>query len=192
MSYFPLMIQLDQAPVLLVGGGRTAFHKARILVDFGACVWVVAPEVLPELEQLPVQVERRPFSGADLEQSDWTLVVAATDCRTVNGQVSRLCRQRRIPVNVVDDPELCSFYFPALLREGEVVCAVSSGGRSPLVTQYVKKKIRQVLPAGLGWINEQMGAFRKQLKGEETNPDKRKKRLQDRLRSLLESQEHTL
>ena len=90
MSYFPLMIQLDQAPVLLVGGGRTAFHKARILVDFGACVRVVAPEVLPELEQLPVQVERRPFSGADLEQSDWTLVVAATDCRTVNGQVSRL------------------------------------------------------------------------------------------------------
>lgn len=169
MSYFPLMIQLDQAPVLLVGGGRTAFHKARILVDFGACVRVVAPEVLPELEQLPVQVERRPFSGADLEQSDWTLVVAATDCRTVNGQVSRLCRQRRIPVNVVDDPELCSFYFPALLREGEVVCAVSSGGRSPLVTQYVKKKIRQVLPAGLGWINEQMGAFRKQLKGEETD-----------------------
>ena len=53
MSYFPLMIQLDQAPVLLVGGGRTAFHKARILVDFGACVRVVAPEVLPELEQLP-------------------------------------------------------------------------------------------------------------------------------------------
>ena len=128
MSYFPLMVQLEQAPVLLVGGGRTAFHKARILVDFGACVRVVAPEVLPELEQLPVQVERRPFSGADLEQSDWTLVVAATDCRTVNGQVSRLCRQRRIPVNVVDDPEFCSFYFPALLREGEVVCAVSSGG----------------------------------------------------------------
>ena len=60
------------------------------------------------------------------------------------------------------------------------------------MTQYVKEKIRQVLPAGLGWINEQMGAFRKQLKGEETNPDKRKKRLQDKLRSLLESQEHTL
>ena len=63
MSYFPLMVQLEQAPVLLVGGGRTAFHKARILVDFGACVRVVAPEVLPELEQLPVQVERRPFPG---------------------------------------------------------------------------------------------------------------------------------
>ena len=59
MSYFPLMIQLDQAPVLLVGGGRTAFHKARILVDFGACVRVVAPEVLPELEQLPLHLDRK-------------------------------------------------------------------------------------------------------------------------------------
>ena len=149
MSYFPLMIQLDQAPVLLVGGGRTAFRQGPgILVEFsGSCVRVVAPEVLPELEQLPVQVERRPFSGADLEQSDWTLVVAATDCRTVNGQVSRLCRQRRIPVNVVDDP---GTLFVSISRRcsgrGSGLCRQQRRTEPPC-DQYVKKKIRQVLPA---------------------------------------------
>lgn len=140
MSYFPLMVQLEDAPVLLVGGGRTAFHKAKILVDFGARVQVVAPELLSEFRELPVRWESRTFEPEDLDRGDWILTVAATNHREVNRTVSRLCREKRIPVNVVDDPELCSFIFPALIREGEVVCAVSSGGRSPLVAQYVKKR----------------------------------------------------
>ena len=87
---------------------------------------------------------------------------------------------------MVDDPELCSFIFPALIREGEVVCAVSSGGRSPLVAQYVKKKIRQALPEGLGALNEKMGIFRRQLKVAEPDPQVRNQRLRERFRKLLE------
>lgn len=186
MSYFPLMVQLEDAPVLLVGGGRTAFHKAKILVDFGARVQVVAPELLSEFRELPVRWESRTFEPEDLDRGDWILTVAATNHREVNRTVSRLCREKRIPVNVVDDPELCSFIFPALIREGEVVCAVSSGGRSPLVAQYVKKKIRQALPEGLGALNEKMGSFRRQLKVAESDPQVRNQRLRERFRKLLE------
>ena len=186
MSYFPLMVQLEDAPVLLVGGGRTAFHKAKILVDFGARVQVVTPELLSEFRELPVRWESRTFQPEDLDRGDWILTVAATNHREVNRTVSRLCREKRIPVNVVDDPELCSFIFPALIREGEVVCAVSSGGRNPLVAQYVKKKIRQALPEGLGALNEKMGIFRRQLKMAEPDPQVRNQRLRERFRKLLE------
>ena len=89
-------------------------------------------------------------------------------------------------MNVVDDPALCSFIFPAVLKDREVVCAVSSGGKSPLVAQYVKKKIQQVLPFGLGDVNEQMGEYRQQVKTEEPDPKKRKILLQEKLKELLE------
>ncbi len=186
MSYFPLMIQLDRQPVLLVGGGRTALHKARILLAFGARLQVVAPVLAPGFQDLPVQVEKRKFVPDDIVRESWRMVVAATGERKINERVSRLCQERKIPVNVVDNPALCSFIFPALLKDREVVCAVSSGGRSPLVTQYVKTKIQQVLPVGLGSLNEQMGISRQQVKAEELDPNKRRKLLQEKLRELVE------
>ncbi|WP_462305162.1 precorrin-2 dehydrogenase/sirohydrochlorin ferrochelatase family protein [Acidaminococcus massiliensis] len=186
MSYFPLMIQLDRQPVLLVGGGRTALHKARILLAFGARLQVVAPVLAPGFQDLPVQVEKRKFVPDDIVRESWRMVVAATGERKINERVSRLCQERKIPVNVVDNPALCSFIFPALLKDREVVCAVSSGGRSPLVTQYVKTKIQQVLPVGLGSLNEQMGIYWQQVKAEELDPNKRRKLLQEKLRELVE------
>lgn len=186
MSYFPLMIQLDRQPVLLVGGGRTALHKARILLAFGAKLQVVAPVLAPGFQDLPVQVEKRNFVPDDIARENWRMVVAATGERKINERVSRLCQERKIPVNVVDDPALCSFIFPAVLKDREVVCAVSSGGKSPLVAQYVKKKIQQELPFGLGDVNEQMGEYRQQVKTEEPDPKKRKILLQEKLKELLE------
>ena len=74
MSYFPLMIQLDRQPVLLVGGGRTALHKARILLAFGARLQVVAPVLAPGFQDLPVQVEKRKFVPDDIVRESWRMV----------------------------------------------------------------------------------------------------------------------
>lgn len=185
MSYFPLMIQLEHAPVLLVGGGRTARRKAAILQEFGAAVEVVAPAMDPGIRSLDVILHQRPFALCDLERQPWRLVVAATDDRVVNRVISEGCRKRGIPVNVVDDPELCTFIFPAIVKQQELVCAVSSGGRSPLVAQWVKGRLQQVMPENLGTLNEAMGQFRKALQREEPEEGKRRERLKKKLAELL-------
>ena len=185
MSYFPLMIQLENAPVLLVGGGRTARRKAAILQEFGAALDVVAPTIDPEIRAREAVLHQRPFEPKDLERQPWRLVVAATDDRAVNRTISEGCSRRGIPVNVVDDPELCTFIFPAIVKQQDVVCAVSSGGHSPLVTQWVKRRLLQVLPENLGAINEAMGQYRKTVQMEEKNPARRKEKLKKKLAELL-------
>lgn len=185
MSYFPVMIQLEKEPVLVVGGGKTALRKVKILLGFGAAVDVVAPRVQPELQEMPIGLQKRPFQPGDLEGKSWRLVVAATDDRAVNWAVSEGCQALGIPVNVVDDPELCTFIFPAIVKQQDVVCAVSSGGHSPLVAQWVKHKLQQVLPKDIGTVNEAMGRYRKAVQMEEKDPARRKKKLKKKLAELL-------
>ena len=187
MSYFPLMIQLEKEPVLVVGGGKTALRKVKILLGFGAAVDVVAPRVQPELRELPAGLQERAFQPADLEGKFWRLVVAATDDRAVNRAVSEGCQALGIPVNVVDDPELCTFIFPAIVKQQDVVCAVSSGGHSPLVAQWVKRWVQQVLPKDIGAVNEAMGRFRKTLQQQEPDAAKRKEILKRKLAELLKA-----
>lgn len=189
MSYFPVMIQLENAPVLLVGGGKTARRKAAILQEFGAAVDVVAPVIDPEIRALGVCLYPRIFAKDDLDRKPWRLVVAATDDRAVNRAISEGCQERSIPVNVVDDPELCTFIFPAIVKQQDVVCAVSSGGHSPLVAQWVKRKLQQVLPENLGAVNEAMGQFRQTVQQQEPDPVKRKEQLKKKLAELLKDSE---
>lgn len=185
MAYFPMMVQLEGEPVLVVGGGETALRKVKILLEFGAAVEVVAPLFQPELASLPIGRQARTFQREDLEGKPWRLVVAATDDRAVNRTISEGCRALGIPVNVVDDPELCTFIFPAIVKRQEVVCAVSSGGRSPLVAQWVKRQLLQVLPKDIGTVNEAMGRYRKAVQMEEKDHARRKKKLKKKLAELL-------
>lgn len=129
MALFPLFIELDDADVLIVGGGRVALRKALSLADYGARVRLAAPEFCPELEaDQRFELLRRGFEDADIEGA--RLVVAATGDRALNSRVSALCRERRVPVNVVDYPGECSFIFPALLRRGSLSAGVTTGGAS--------------------------------------------------------------
>ena len=122
MALFPLFIELSGRRALIVGGGRLALHKARMLLPYGAELTAVAPEFCPELEAMEgLTLTRRAFEPRDVEGAE--IVIAATDERDVNRAVSALCRERGIPVNVVDELAECSFVFPALLRRG----ALSAG-----------------------------------------------------------------
>ena len=118
MPHFPLFVDLSGRPVLIVGGGSVALRKLRKLAPYGPKCVVVAPEVAEEIRSMSgVQVCRRPFAPDDLEPRP-ALVIAATDDPAVNRQVSSLCREQNIPVNVADDPALCTFLFPALVQQG--------------------------------------------------------------------------
>lgn len=159
MSYFPLFMELKDRDCLVVGGGRVAWRKVKVLMDFGARVSVVAPEIISEIGELgPDQLLEREFLDDDV----WgrILVVAATDDETLNQRISRLCQARSIPVNVVDQIQDCSFIFPAYVKRGEVVAAFSSGGQSPVMTQYLKAQIKPVMTEKLGELATCLGSLR--------------------------------
>ena len=193
MSWFPMFVDLGDQPVLLVGGGPVAAHKLKILVDFGAAVEVVAPELCPEVlelaEQFPenVQLSRRPFDASDItsDESFLTLVVSASDDPDLNAAVSELCQEHRIPVNVVDCPELCTFYFPAIVRDGDVVCGVSTGGKSPILAQQIRNRIRDEFPEEVGAVNDRMGELRSRVLKRVPDPNARKAALRELLNALL-------
>lgn len=193
MSYFPMFIELKNRPCLVVGGGKIALHKVKVLHDFGAEITVISPKILPEIHQITGVLCRE----QELEPDDvcgwnsiiadgWELVVAATDRPLLNHQISRICRENKIPVNAVDQPEDCSFIFPAYLREGEVVAAFSSGGQSPVITQYLKNQVRPVMKPQLGEIAACMGKLREMVKQQINTEEERKAFYQELLRYALE------
>jgi siroheme synthase-like protein len=136
-------LDLDGRPALVVGGGSIALEKVNGLLDCGARVTVVAPQVLPELEALDVTVVRRPFRSDDL--AGQLLVVAATSTPSVNRHVFREAEARSLLCNVVDVPELCSFILPAVHRHDPIAIAVSTGGASPALAQRLRDDITRVV-----------------------------------------------
>ena len=186
MAFFPIMVDLCGKRVLIVGGGETAARKAAQLQDCGAEIIVVAKELKAAFPK-EASIIVRSFQSSDIEDndSDIFLVIAATDDREVNQEVSGLSKKYRIPVNVVDDEPLCSFTFPAVLRDRDVVVSVSSGGKSPLVTQYVKNKIGEALPEHIGEINDEMGKLRKRIRASVPGQKERKQIYKEELERLL-------
>ena len=130
MAYFPFFVDLEGQRGLIVGGGTVALRKAEKLLPYGPALTVVAPEPVSELAALPVELTRREFQPEDLDRADF--VIAATDNEEENHRISALCQGRKIPVNVVDDKEACSFLFPALCGEGTCPWVSPPGAAAPL------------------------------------------------------------
>lgn len=152
MPYFPMFVDLKDQTVLIAGGGKVALRKLQKLAPFGPSPTVIAPDILPELAALAgVKFYRRAFRPSDLRPRP-ALVIAATDDREVNRRISDLCRKRRIPVNVADDPALCSFVFPALIQEGDFSAGITTGGASPAASAYFKERLSELLPEHLAEI----------------------------------------
>lgn len=160
MAYFPMFVQLKNKKCLVIGGGKVALRKVQVLKDFEADVTVIAPEMIEQIRQID-KIRRifRTFMEEDLKDTD--LVVAAVDDPEINHEISEICRDKKIPVNAVDQKEDCSFIFPSYVKEGEVIAAFSSGGQSPLITQYLKEKIKPDLTEELGRIAQILGSLRK-------------------------------
>ena len=145
MSAFPMFVELDGKPCLVVGGGGVARRKAEALVSFGGKVTVVAPEVQEELKGNPgVTVMLRPFREEDLQQ-DFFLVIAASDDFEVNARVTEACQARRIPVNRADEGGQGGFLFPALVKKGDLTIGISTGGASPRAAGFFRRIIEAVL-----------------------------------------------
>ncbi|MCB7319042.1 precorrin-2 dehydrogenase/sirohydrochlorin ferrochelatase family protein [Lacrimispora sp. 210928-DFI.3.58] len=170
MGYFPFFMEIENKKCVIAGGGTVAFRKVTDLLPFGAVMDVIAPDMVPELEALALAPEtagrvcliRRPFQPIDIGQADF--VIAATGDKDLNSSVSAWCKERRIPVNVVDEKELCTFFFPSIVKDGPVTVGISTGGNSPVLASYAKKLIKEALPSGFGELAWKLGALRERVK----------------------------
>ena len=166
MDFLPVSLRLTGASVLLVGGGQVATRKARLLIKAGARLTVVAPEIDAELQQLldsnEGSWERDCYS--DRAIADAVLVVAATPQKSVNEQVYRDATARRLPVNVVDSPDLCTFIFPAIVERGPLTVAISSGGNSPVLVRLLRRRLEAMVPAAYGSLARFAGRLRDAVK----------------------------
>ncbi len=136
-------LDLTGRGVLVVGGGPVALEKVEGLLAAGAEVTVVAPRIVPELDDLDLTLIRREYRAPDLDGK--FLVVAATSTTSVNRRVFRDAEARRLLCNVVDVPELCSFILPAVHRHEPIAVAVSTGGASPALAQRLRDEIAAVV-----------------------------------------------
>ena len=166
MNFLPLFHDLKGRPCLLVGGGSIACRKARLLINAGATLHLVSPylcdEMLRIIAESSISVEKRPFQPSDLK--GMALVIAATDQQTVNQRVAELASEQQIPVNVVDQPELCTVIMPAIIDRSPVMVAVSSGGAAPVLTRNLRTQLEGILPQGLGKLAALSARFRQQVK----------------------------
>ena len=172
MSYFPFFIEIKDKPCLVVGGGVVALRKIEKLLPFGAKITVVSPAFCAELQEMEgiCRLERR-FSPADIAGN--LFVIGATDDEAVNQEISDLCREQNIPVNIVDDREKCSFFFPALVKKGEFVAGFSSGGGSPLAAQYIRRQVEAAVPEGFDRVVDVLAQTRERIKAEIPDGKKR-------------------
>jgi uroporphyrin-III C-methyltransferase/precorrin-2 dehydrogenase/sirohydrochlorin ferrochelatase len=173
MNFLPIFLDVKNKLCLIVGGGEVAKRKAGVLLAAGAKVRVVAPEIIPELAQeRGVEAIVARFSTQHLEGV--ALVIAATNDRSTNRQVSEAARSRNIPVNVVDDPELCSFIMPAILDRSPLMVAFSSGGASPVLTRMMRGKLETMIPQSYSRLANFAERFREEVKVRVSNPAKRR------------------
>ncbi len=187
MSYFPMFVELEGTDCLVVGGGPVALRKVKVLQDFGAVVTVIAPCVIGEIRELATVVIQREFQPEDVVGR--YLVVAATGEVNVNQKISRICKEKGIPINAVDQQEDCTFIFPSYVKSKEVVAAFSSGGQSPAVTQYLKEKAKPFMTEHIGNIAACLGEIREQVKAQVSAEAERKRVYEEILTLALESEE---
>lgn len=186
MPWFPLFIQLQGARVLLIGGGTVALRKAEKLLPFGPLLTVVAPDIDPRLAGLPgVTACRRPFAESDLSPAP-ALAIAATGDRALNHRAAALCKELRIPVNVVDDPGACGFLFPALVRRGPLTVGICTGGASPTAAVWLKRRIEELLPPQFEAALDRLGGLRADLKAQDLPEAQRAARLREACARELE------
>jgi siroheme synthase-like protein len=145
LPQYPVNLVLEGRSCLVVGGGGVARRKAEGLLACGAVVTVVAPEVDPQLAALPVRVERRPYEEG--EAGRYRLVIAATGDPAVNQRVYDDGEAAGVWVNAADDPERCSFTLPSVMRRGPLQVTVSTGGHSPAMAAWLRRRIEAELGA---------------------------------------------
>ncbi len=168
MKPYPVMMNLEGKQAVVVGGGRVAFRKITGLLDSGATVAVISPELVEELKALheadSITWVPEFFSPGLLDRFEpITLIFGATDIREVNVSLSNEAIRRRVPCNIADVPDLCTFIVPAVITQGDLIISVSTGGASPALARRIREDLEQKFGPEYAAMTRLMGELRKQI-----------------------------
>lgn len=172
MAHYPINLNLSGETCLVVGGGAVAERKVESLLEYGAAVRVVSPELTPSLSRRASEgeIEHIESEYAPEHLDGAPLVIGATDDRSVNRRIYSDARARGMLVNIVDDPELCTFYVPASVRRGDLVISVSTSGKSPSMARRLREEIEERYGPEYGVLADLMGSLREEVKAAHAAP----------------------
>ncbi len=176
MSLFPIFLKLAARPCIVIGAGHLAESKIESLRAANARITVIAPKASERIRELAVggeiEYRERPYAEGDLTGN--FLVVAATNVPAVNRAVFEEATEKGVLCNAVDDPPFCDFYFPSVVRRGDLQIAISTAGASPALAQKIRKDINAQLPLDAGeWLAD-LGNLRREVVAAEPLNDERK------------------
>ena len=161
-SFCPIHIDLKDRTCLVLGGGAVAGRKVKVMLAFGAAVTVVSPDLSPELSQM-LEEEKIAYLADTYRPvylKDKFLVICATGSEEINRRAAEECINRGIPVNTVSDPGMCTFYLPALHKDGPLTVSVSTAGKSPALARRLRDKIASSLDGAYPEFAEFLGQAR--------------------------------
>lgn len=166
MDFLPIFLDIRAQPCLVIGGGEVAARKCAMLLRAGARVTMLAPALGKafDADLAAARITHRQENFHDESVAGYALVIAATNDAAVNQAVAAAARARHIPVNVVDQPALCSFIMPSIIERPPVIVAVSTGGASPVLARLLRARLETLIPAGYGRLAALAAAFRDQVK----------------------------
>ena len=181
MSYFPFFREIEGEKCLVIGGGKVAARKISRLKGFGVKIKVVAPSIVSDIEAMAqacdnISVERRIITPQDIENADFVIAAAGEEA---DKEAARLCKERSIPVNVVDNQELCDFIFPSIIRKGDMVAGFVTGGKSPYVAAKVRRDCEMNISDNIEDILDYLAKIRKLAKDRISDERKRAAYIRD-------------
>lgn len=183
MAYFPFYIDISDKFCLVVGGGKIALRKIQILLKFDAKIIVIAPNICEDIYIIKksydekndndrILLYKKKFVDDDIVNAEF--VIAATNDKLLNSHISEICKKNNKMINVVDVKEECSFVFPAIIKNEELVISISTGGNSPAMAAKIKNDIQKFIPEYYGSLIEILGEQRECIKKEVYNSKNRK------------------
>jgi len=172
-GYFPAFLNIRRKKCIIVGGGNVALRKVNILLSCGANVRVISSRFHPDLARLAkkkiIRVIRRDYEPGDLKEA--FVVVAATDDKKINRKVAQEAKKIRALVNVVDDPDPSDFIVPSVLRRGDLILAISTGGRSPALSRKLRERLEETFGEEYASLVSLVEEIRSSLKQKGTTVD---------------------
>jgi len=173
-NYYPAFLTVKDRKCVIVGGGSVAQRKAKSLLDCGARVTVISPQVSPSLQRI-IEAGKAVHLKREYQLGDSRgafLLIAATDDRELNRQIGQEARKDGALVNVVDDPEYCDFIAPSIMRRGDITFAISTAGRSPALARRIREQLQRQFPKEYAQLATLLSEVREELKrnGEKVSP----------------------